>query len=124
RLDLIVNIREDIPCLIWVDEIRMKQILMNLLSNAVKFTQEGEIELEVQFEEINEDKSRMRFLIKDTGIGIKPENRERIFEAFSQEDNSTTRKFGGTGLGIPITDNLLQLMNSKLKIEDRPEGGT
>jgi len=124
QLDLIVNIREDIPCLIWVDEIRMKQILMNLLSNAVKFTQEGEIELEVQYEEINQDKSRMRFLIKDTGIGIKPENRERIFEAFSQEDNSTTRKYGGTGLGIPITDNLLQLMNSKLKIKDRPEGGT
>lgn len=124
HLDLIVNIREDIPCLIWVDEIRVKQILVNLLGNAIKFTQEGEIELEVQYQEINEEKSRMRFLVKDTGIGIKPENRKRIFEAFSQEDNSTTRKYGGTGLGIPITDSLLQLMNSKLQIEDRPGGGT
>lgn len=124
QLDLIVNIREDIPCLIWVDEIRVKQILVNLLGNAIKFTQEGEIELEVQYQEIDEEKSRMKFLVKDTGIGIRPENRKRIFEAFSQEDNSTTRKYGGTGLGIPITDSLLQLMNSKLQIEDRPGGGT
>ncbi|WP_313807422.1 PAS domain S-box protein [Flavobacterium sp.] len=124
QLDLIVNIREDIPCLIWVDEIRIKQILVNLLGNAIKFTQEGEIELEVLYQEINEEKSKMKFLIKDTGIGIKPENRKRIFEAFSQEDNSTTRKYGGTGLGIPITDSLLQLMNSKLEIEDRESGGT
>lgn len=124
HLDLIVNIREDIPCLIWVDEIRVKQILVNLLANAIKFTQEGEIELEVQYQKIDENKSRMKFLVKDTGIGIKPENRKRIFEAFSQEDNSTTRKYGGTGLGIPITDSLLQLMNSKLQIEDRPDGGT
>ncbi|MEW5676891.1 PAS domain S-box protein [Flavobacterium enshiense] len=124
NLELIVNIPEDIPCLIWVDEIRTKQILVNLLANAVKFTLEGEIELEVRYEEINESKSKMKFFVKDTGIGIKPENRKRIFEAFSQEDNSTTRKFGGTGLGIPITDSLLQLMDSKLQLEDRPEGGT
>ncbi|MGX7667486.1 PAS domain S-box protein [Flavobacterium pedocola] len=124
NLELIVNIREDIPCLIWVDEIRMKQILVNLLANAVKFTLEGEIELEVQYEPVSEHKSKMKFFVKDTGIGIKPENRKRIFEAFSQEDNSTTRKFGGTGLGIPITDSLLQLMSSKLQIEDRPQGGT
>ncbi len=87
----------------------MKQILVNLLGNAIKFTQEGEIELEVQYQEIDEEKSRMKFLVKDTGIGIRPENRKRIFEAFSQEDNSTTRKYGGTGVGIPITDSLLQL---------------
>ncbi|MCG2609976.1 PAS domain S-box protein [Flavobacterium sp. SM15] len=124
RLDLIIDIKEDIPCLIWVDEIRLKQILINLLGNAIKFTQEGEIELEVQYEKISEEKSKMKFLVKDTGIGIKPENKEKIFEAFSQEDNSTTRKYGGTGLGIPITDSLLRLMKSKLKVEDNPNGGS
>lgn len=124
HLDLIINIKEDIPCLIWIDEIRLKQILVNLLSNAVKFTQEGEIELEIQYEPAAEDRAKMKFLVKDTGIGIRPENREKIFEAFSQEDNSTTRKYGGTGLGIPISESLLRLMNSKLEIDDRPTGGT
>jgi PAS domain S-box-containing protein len=124
NLDLIINIKEDIPCLIWIDEIRLKQILVNLLSNAIKFTQEGEIELEIQHEHVSGNIYRMKVAVKDTGIGIKPENREKIFEAFSQEDNSTTRKYGGTGLGIPITESLLRLMNSKLEIEDKPKGGT
>lgn len=124
KLDLIINIKEDIPCLIMIDEIRLKQILVNLLSNAIKFTQEGEIELEIQYEPSAKDLTKMKFMVKDTGIGIRPENREKIFEAFSQEDNSTTRKYGGTGLGIPISESLLRLMNSKLEIEDRPSGGT
>jgi len=124
KLDLIINIKEDIPCLIWIDEIRLKQILVNLLSNAVKFTQEGEIELEIKYEQTEENHTKMKFSVKDTGIGIRPENRKKIFEAFSQEDNSTTRKYGGTGLGIPISESLLRLMNSKLEIEDRPSGGT
>nr|WP_294935960.1 PAS domain S-box protein [uncultured Flavobacterium sp.] len=124
KLDMIINIKEDIPCLIWIDEIRLKQILVNLLSNAIKFTQEGEIELEIEHEQVDKEISRMKFSVKDTGIGIKPENRQKIFEAFSQEDNSTTRKYGGTGLGIPITESLLRLMGSKLEIEDRPTGGT
>ncbi|CAM3508404.1 Signal transduction histidine kinase [Flavobacterium saliperosum S13] len=124
RLDLIINIDENIPCLIWVDEIRLKQILINLLSNAIKFTQEGEIELEIKYEPTTDNRANMKFLVKDTGIGIRPENREKIFEAFSQEDNSTTRKYGGTGLGIPISESLLRLMNSKLEIEDRSTGGT
>lgn len=124
RLDLIINIEENIPCLIWIDEIRLKQILVNLLSNAIKFTHQGEIELEIQYEPTSKNHANMKFLVKDTGIGIRPENREKIFEAFSQEDNSTTRKYGGTGLGIPISESLLRLMNSKLEIEDRPTGGT
>lgn len=124
KLDLIINIKEDIPCLIWIDEIRLKQILINLLSNAIKFTQKGEIELEIQHTPISGSLANMKFIVKDTGIGIRPENREKIFEAFSQEDNSTTRKYGGTGLGIPISESLLRLMDSKLEIEDRPTGGT
>ncbi|UOK43512.1 MULTISPECIES: PAS domain S-box protein [Flavobacterium] len=124
KLDLIVNIDENIPCLIWIDEIRLKQILINLLSNAIKFTQEGEIELEIKHEPLHDDQFRMKFSVKDTGIGIRPQNKKKIFEAFSQEDNSTTRKYGGTGLGIPISESLLRLMNSGLQIKDRPTGGT
>ncbi|HSD15265.1 MAG TPA: PAS domain S-box protein [Flavobacterium sp.] len=124
KLDLIINIDESMPCLIWIDEIRLKQILINLLSNAIKFTQEGEIELEIKYQTLEDDRTRMKFMVKDTGIGIRPENKKKIFEAFSQEDNSTTRKYGGTGLGIPISESLLRLMNSGLKIEDRPGGGT
>ncbi|ESU29639.1 Type III secretion system, signal transduction histidine kinase [Flavobacterium limnosediminis JC2902] len=124
KLDLIINIDENMPCLIWIDEIRLKQILINLLSNAIKFTQEGEIELEIQYKPLAHDHCKMKFMVKDTGIGIRPENKKKIFEAFSQEDNSTTRKYGGTGLGIPISESLLRLMKSKLEIEDRVGGGT
>lgn len=124
NLELIININEDIPTYIWVDEVRLKQILVNLLGNAIKFTSEGEIELGIQCKKINEETSKMKFYVRDTGIGIKPENRQKIFEAFLQEDNSTTRKYGGTGLGLPISNSLLSLMKSKLQIEDQPGGGT
>lgn len=122
KLDLIINIKEDVPCNIWIDEIRLKQILINLIGNAVKFTYQGEIELEVTNQEISKDKSTMKFSVRDTGIGIKNENQKKIFEAFSQEDNSTTRKYGGTGLGLPISNSLLYLMNSKLEMESNANG--
>ena len=122
KLDLIINIKEDVPCNIWIDEIRLKQILINLIGNAVKFTYQGEIELEVTHQEISKDKSIMKFFVRDTGIGIKNENQKKIFEAFSQEDNSTTRKYGGTGLGLPISNSLLYLMNSKLEMESNANG--
>ncbi|RTY92435.1 PAS domain S-box protein [Flavobacterium sp. GT3R68] len=124
NLELIINLNDDIPAHIWVDEIRLKQILVNLLGNAIKFTSEGEIELGVTCKKITENTSKMKFYVRDTGIGIKPENRKKIFEAFLQEDNSTTRKYGGTGLGLPISNSLLSLMKSKLQIEDQPQGGT
>ncbi|WP_136669357.1 PAS domain S-box protein [Flavobacterium sp. H122] len=123
-LDLIINIKEDIPYTIWIDEIRLKQILINLLGNAIKFTTKGEIELKVKLVKKELNKSVLKFTVKDTGVGIKPENQHKIFEAFSQEDNSTTRKYGGTGLGLPITNSLLALMGSKLQIESSSQGST
>ena len=124
NLELIVNIHDDVQCAIWTDEIRLKQILQNLLSNAIKFTHEGQIEIEVTSKLLNDSKSLMKFAIKDTGIGIKEENKQKILEAFTQEDNSTTRNFGGTGLGLTITNSLLKLMNSKLTIESQPNSGS
>ncbi|MBE9576059.1 PAS domain S-box protein [Flavobacterium proteolyticum] len=124
NLELIVNIHKDVHCAIWVDEMRLKQILQNLLNNAIKFTQKGQIELEVSAVNLNENTSKIRFSVKDTGIGIKKGNKKKILEAFTQEDNSTTRNYGGTGLGLTITNSLLKLMNSKLEIESELNVGS
>ncbi len=116
-IDLIVNIDATVPKYVLVDSVRLKQILVNLIGNAMKFTKEGSVELNVTavFSE-NENQCHLKFLVKDTGIGIKDENHEKIFQSFIQEDNTITRKFGGTGLGLAITNQLLALMNSKLEL--------
>ena len=124
NLELIVNIHKDVHCTIWVDEMRLKQILQNLLNNAIKFTQNGQIELEVSSTNINDSSSKIKFSVKDTGIGIKKGNKKKILEAFTQEDNSTTRNYGGTGLGLTISNSLLKLMNSKLEIDSEPNVGS
>lgn len=117
-LEMLLNISADLPKYIWADELRLKQILINLLGNAVKFTEKGEIELKVealtnpQLQEI-----KYRFAVRDTGIGINPDKKLKIFDAFSQEDASTTKRYGGTGLGLTISNKLLGLMNSKLQVE-------
>lgn len=124
-LEVLLNIPVNIPKYIWVDVVRLKQILVNLLSNAVKFTETGEIELMLEIiGDLKTNQNTFRFTVKDTGIGIALENRERIFQAFSQEDSSTTRKFGGTGLGLTISNKLLALMQSKLNVESELNVGT
>jgi PAS domain S-box-containing protein len=124
NLELIVNIDNDVDCAIWTDQIRLKQILQNLLSNAIKFTPKGQIEVKVETIEKTSDWSKIKFAVIDTGIGIKEENKIKILEPFSQEDTSTTRKFGGTGLGLSITNSLLKLMKSELNIESTINEGS
>lgn len=120
NLKLELLIASDIPKYLWVDVIRLKQILINLLANAVKFTKKGSIKLTVSLlEKTNDSKNKIRFSVIDSGIGILEENRNKIFNAFSQEDNSTTRKFGGTGLGLSISNQLLALMNSNLQLDSK-----
>jgi len=125
-LEMLLNISYNLPRFIWVDPVRLKQILINLLSNAAKFTATGEIELKI--EEIAASSPApgitLRFSVRDTGIGIKPEKQGKIFEAFSQEDGSTTKKYGGTGLGLTISNKLLGLMDSKLLLESSPGKGS
>lgn len=125
-LEMLLNVSPSLPRYAWFDEVRLKQILVNLLGNAVKFTSNGEVELKVTPVEIKEDgKARIRFEVRDTGIGIKPERQYKIFEAFRQEDASTTKKYGGTGLGLTISNKLLALMGSRLQIKsDIHEGST
>ncbi|HEX9151324.1 MAG TPA: response regulator, partial [Flavobacterium sp.] len=117
KIDLTLHIDQNVPQYIFADSVRLKQVIVNLLSNAVKFTNFGEIRLDIT-EISQEDKrwSNIKFSVKDTGIGIKGGNNEKIFNSFVQEDNSTNRKFGGTGLGLAISNQLLALMDSKLEL--------
>ena len=117
-LEVLLNISPELPRFIWADSVRIKQIIVNLLGNAVKFTAAGEIELKIEaLTDITREQITYRFQVRDTGIGIKPEMQNKIFEAFAQEDPSTTKKYGGTGLGLTISNRLLALMGSKLKLK-------
>jgi PAS domain S-box-containing protein len=125
KLNLELNIAYDVPKYCWIDIVRLKQILINLLSNAVKFTEKGTIKLDVNvLDKIDENTSKIRFSVIDSGIGILEKNKAKIFQAFSQEDSSTTRKFGGTGLGLTISNQLLGLMNSHLQLESSINKGS
>ncbi len=117
KLDFRVNLSESLPHYVWVDSLRLKQVLMNLLSNAIKFTDKGSVELHVDVLSSDENSTTLRFSVTDSGIGIKPEKQQKIFEAFSQEDASISKRFGGTGLGLSISNQLLKMMDSKLKLE-------
>ena len=117
NIDLIFNFDNNIPQYIFVDPVRLKQVVLNLLTNAVKFTLKGCVELDISLQKSLEEECVIRFSVKDTGLGIKKISQEKIFNAFSQEDNSTTRKFGGTGLGLTISNQLLGLMKSKLELK-------
>ncbi len=108
---------------VFADEMRLQQILMNLLINATKFTAEGAIQLELISEQMD-NYLHVTFKVRDTGIGIAKENHEKIFQAFVQADNSTTRQYGGTGLGLAIASSLLLLMGSKLELESEEGKGS
>jgi CheY-like chemotaxis protein/HPt (histidine-containing phosphotransfer) domain-containing protein len=123
-LEMLLNISAELPRFIWVDALRLKQVFINLLGNATKFTEKGEIELKIAEISRQDDKTTMRFSVRDTGIGIKPEQQLKIFNAFSQEDASTTKKYGGTGLGLTISNRLLELMGSRLQLESAPGLGS
>ncbi|UQZ88969.1 hypothetical protein C4J81_07070 [Deltaproteobacteria bacterium Smac51] len=106
------------------DPTRLRQILLNLLSNALKFTESGSIEVCLAIEEERQDWATISFQVKDTGIGMTPEQLRHIYQPFSQADATTTRKYGGTGLGLAITKNLIEMMGGELKVESRSGLGT
>lgn len=110
NIELLLNIDMKIPQYSFIDAVRLKQIIVNLLGNAVKFTKEGEVELKVGMLSRANNSAKVRFSVRDTGVGIEKIHQNKIFEAFSQADTSTTRKFGGTGLGLSISNKLLQIM--------------
>ena len=115
-IELLLNIQPDIPRFVVMDPVRVKQILINLLGNAVKFTPSGEVELKVTFTKKDETSGEFIFSVRDTGIGISNEQQKLLFKAFTQADSSTTRRFGGTGLGLTISNMLAEKMGSKIEI--------
>ena len=115
-IELLLNIEQGLPRTIWIDESRIKQVLINLLGNAVKFTEQGEIELKIQKLQSKEHKIKLRFSVRDTGIGIPEDKQQTIFDAFTQEDSSVSKKYGGTGLGLTISNNILKYMGSQLSL--------
>lgn len=120
QLEMLLDFSEDLPHYIWADITRLKQVLTNLLSNAVKFTEKGEIKLSIRsVEKFPDSKMILRFEVCDTGIGIHENKQKEIFEAFAQEDSSITKKYGGTGLGLTISNRLLKLAGSSLKLESK-----
>ncbi|WP_374480396.1 ATP-binding protein [Zoogloea sp.] len=114
------QVDDDVPRRLSGDPVRVRQVLINLLSNAVKFTETGEVELRAR----RGDGQQLLFSVRDTGIGISPAAQEQIFDAFSQEDTSITRKFGGTGLGLSICSRLIELMGGRIWVDSTPGQGS
>jgi len=124
-LELLLLINADVPVALHGDPTRLRQILINLIGNAIKFTEQGEVVVTVEFMEQQNEQVKLKFKVTDTGIGVPKEKQELIFTAFSQADDSTTRKFGGTGLGLTISKQLTNLMGGEIGLESAPgEGST
>ncbi len=117
NLMLEIEISEQIPQHLVGDPLRLKQILLNYASNAIKFTDTGHITLRVTMPHMNTEAVQLRFSVQDTGIGLTPEQQQRLFQSFQQADASTTRKYGGTGLGLAISQRLAELMGGEVGVE-------
>jgi len=123
-LELACQISPDVPAALGGDPSRLRQIMVNLIGNAVKFTAKGEVVVRVESEPIDSERVAITLTVSDTGIGIAKEQHATIFDAFVQADGSTTRRFGGTGLGLTISARLAELMGGTIRIESEPDHGT
>ena len=129
KLEMLYRVDHDIPSQLLGDPVRIRQIIVNLLGNAIKFTKEGEIYVSIRKKGETYQYEGKKFLdftieVKDTGIGIPRDKLQKIFESFTQADNSTTRKYGGTGLGLAISKSLAELMNGSLNVESEAGKGS
>jgi two-component system sensor histidine kinase/response regulator len=123
-LELLCEIAPEVPEVVQGDSTRLRQVLVNLVGNAIKFTEKGEVAVSVQLEVAGGDSTLLRFTVSDTGIGIPAETQKLIFDPFTQADSSTTRKYGGTGLGLTISSRLVNMMDGKLWVESEVGRGT
>ncbi|MFK7829525.1 MAG: response regulator [Congregibacter sp.] len=123
-LELSVVCPTDLPVGLYGDAVRIRQILVNLTGNAVKFTEQGEVVIRLSTVASSYDEVELRFEVSDTGIGVTDEQQQRIFESFSQADNSTTRSYGGTGLGLAISTQLVDLMGGQIGVSSTPGDGS
>ncbi len=125
-LDLRIDTAGGVPAVVVGDPARLRQVLVNLLGNAIKFTSDGSVTLEVAWVPTESDshEANLRFLVSDTGIGIPAEHQHTIFEAFGQADSSVTRRFGGSGLGLTICRQLVELMGGRIRVESTSGAGS
>ncbi|RQO79909.1 response regulator [Acidovorax sp. FJL06] len=122
-LEMVYDVAPDVPPWLIGDPLRLGQVLINYTNNAIKFTERGEVCVSVRVEARSGQQVRLRFLVRDTGVGLAPEQQERMFRSFEQADSSTTRQFGGTGLGLAITRKLVELMGGQVGVESAPGAG-
>jgi PAS domain S-box-containing protein len=123
-LELAYHVAPDVPEMVVGDPVKLRQVLINLVSNAIKFTEQGEIVVNCDLAPAAPGHIGLRYAVMDTGIGIPKEKQAKIFEAFTQADGSTTRKYGGTGLGLTISQRLVELMGGCLSVESEPGRGS
>jgi len=123
-LSLVYNLGPEVPTLVVGDVMRLRQILLNLIGNAIKFTERGEVALRVEHEPGARETGLLRFSVSDTGIGIPADKLDAIFKSFTQVDSSTSRKYGGTGLGLTISKRLVELMGGRIWVESVSDHGT
>jgi signal transduction histidine kinase/DNA-binding response OmpR family regulator len=123
-IELIIDIDDGVPDLLTGDPHRLHQVLLNLLGNAVKFTEHGEVALSVSANAADQPGVSLLFVVRDSGIGIEPQQHQAIFESFTQGDGSTTRRFGDTGLGLSICRELVRMMNGTIGLESEPGIGS
>lgn len=121
---LTCEISGDVPEEIEVDWHRLRQVILNLLENAVKFTAKGSIQLSIELLSTESARAKLHFSVRDTGIGIPAIHQQKIFQAFSQADTSTTRKFGGTGLGLTISARLVRMLGGDIWVESEVGKGS
>jgi signal transduction histidine kinase/ligand-binding sensor domain-containing protein/DNA-binding response OmpR family regulator len=124
KIDLVYQIDHNLPSQIIGDPLRLRQILINLVSNAIKFTNKGEVFISVKIAEQKNEDLTLEFSVRDTGIGIPSDKLDKLFKAFSQVDSSTTRKYGGSGLGLVISEKLISLMGGEINVESQVGVGT
>jgi PAS domain S-box-containing protein len=123
-LELLCDVAPEVPEIMRGDSNRLRQVVLNLVANAIKFTDKGEVALKVQIEAEDGHDRILRFTVSDTGVGIPKDKHESIFDSFSQADTSTTRKYGGTGLGLTISARLVAMMGGKIWVESEPGRGS
>ncbi|WP_213956239.1 response regulator [Variovorax sp. dw_954] len=123
-LELLFSTPAGLPTALVGDRLRLGQVLINLGNNAVKFTDAGEIVVGVQVQELHDDRVALRFRVRDTGIGMTPEQMTRMFQPFSQADGSITRRYGGTGLGLTISKNIVEMMSGRIWVESEAGRGS
>ncbi|HEX2829669.1 MAG TPA: response regulator [Burkholderiales bacterium] len=127
-LEVLLRIDDDVPSVVHGDPGRLRQVLINLIGNAVKFTEHGDVEVRVRRSpdsaQSEEGRCALEFSVRDTGIGLSEDAKKRLFSAFSQADGSTTRRYGGTGLGLVISQQLVRLMGGEIDVQSAPDQGS